>query len=120
MSPVPKWIDQGIPGRRARHDTCRKCGAPVLRGLDSDVAGIDRQADPTPIDRANEFQALMAGLATFTAWPIRDGIELDRRDRWRIEGPLTRHPTYPEHACGRTWPAIPETAKIANREDCPF
>ena len=96
MTRTPPWLAAKIRAnqRQARDGTCRRCGAPLLAGLDADVCAFTVTADPAPVGPGAELRALMAGRASFDLL----GGELHRRDRWHVTG-RRRWPVLLEHVC---------------------
>lgn len=68
---------------------CRRCGASVWRGPDSDVIGHDAVVDTTPISVTGEALAVIAGLATYAvdAPSRRHARQIWRRRHWQIGRP---------------------------------
>lgn len=98
---VPQWLVRRHGGvfRTAALRTCPACKAPILSGLDDDIAARSVRADPTPIDRMGEALAVLTGRATFDLVPIEGKRQLWRRDQWHIAG-KRRYPVLAEHRCG--------------------
>jgi hypothetical protein len=96
------WNEDGI-SRRARARFCRKCRAPIMVGLDSDVMGTAAVCDPAPINVLGEVQALMTGRATYALRWLGGRWEIDHRDSFQIKGsPAGSNPRYEvlaEHRC---------------------
>lgn len=94
--------------RRARY-TRHRCGAPVLTGLDADVAGLPVACDVVDLDPASEAAWLvLAGLRTYTVHEYATGLQLNPRDPLRIGGVRQDRPVVGMHECGRAPP--PSTA----------
>lgn len=93
---------------RARYTRCRGCGAPVLTGLDADVAGLPRVCDTTDLDPLAEFTALATGRSTFAVLELGGGLRLSRRPPLAIRATRQQRPVVCEHRCGE--PAPPSTA----------
>jgi hypothetical protein len=101
---IPTWLlrrledagrlDADGTRRTVRTVTCR-CGAAVLAGLDADRCALAVLVDPAPVDVRGEALAVLAGRSTYDL----HGLELDRRDVWRLAGPR-RAPVLAEHRCG--------------------
>jgi len=99
---MPKWLEERKAeyARAAQKRTCKKCGAPVITGLDADIAALKVQIDPVPIDSVGEALAVLVGRGTYELHRARHGHELHRRYEWNIGAPR-RRPVYPEHRCGQ-------------------
>lgn len=118
-------IDAIAISRKVKHATCKNCGRPILTGLDHDYGAHFATVDPTPLTRASELEALIAGHRTYGLWITRDGHELEHRDQFGISGPwitFGRDAILTDHACDRYWPQPPTapTAHKIDREECPF
>lgn len=85
--------------------TCRSCAAPVLRGLDADVAGITVEVDPSPVDNLGEAVAVLTGRRTFSLRVARSdrgqvlGRQIEQRSAATIRGSVLRFPVHAEHRC---------------------
>ena len=93
------------PGARTavEHSLCRKCGANVLTGLDSDVAGIPVVTEVHPLDLMGECYATMANRPTYAH--VMRGRKMVLRGP-RSAGQITLNPAstvrvVAEHACGQ-------------------
>ena len=100
---------------------CERCGAQVIRALDDTIAAFTATADPHPIDRAGELQALLTHRDTY-ALTTTPRLTLRRRDRWQITGhPADTLTVVAEHACGHP---LGTPAPVVTQEDtnarCPF
>ena len=86
---------------KAKAGRCPRCAAPVLTGLDSEVAGIPARVDPIPLaDTAAELSALLQGRATFALRKIGRIPRLRFRDEYAIGGQLPDTTTVlAEHKC---------------------
>lgn len=66
-------------------DTCRRCGNLILKGHSE---GLMVRADPAPLDRRQEYDAILAGRATYDVHP--HGLPrkpfLWHRHQYRIRG----------------------------------
>lgn len=95
MSHEPAWkVERGWAASRAARPTVCKCGTPVLRGLDADVAAFTVSVDAEPIDQPD----IPTGLMTFDLIGKGSGAALWRR----TERHLTmenRSPIHREHQC---------------------
>lgn len=92
--------------RRARITTCAECKAPILVGLDDDVAALVVRVDPFALSSVGEVEAILARRPTY--W-LRF-TELDRRNQWNIRGNQADDVTVlVEHRCG--WPVPVEWRK---------
>jgi hypothetical protein len=122
--PAPRALikkRQEAAARAAKPTPCPRCSAPTLYGLDDDTAATEARVDPTPIDKLGEVAAILAGLKTYTAWPVGAGrVELSRRDRFRLLSRPKDYPTLAEHRCGTQWPAAQDTSPKIDTEGCPF
>lgn len=78
---------------------CPRCHAVILTGL---AEGLHTRVDLTPLNRAGEIHALLAGRWTYTL--TRSGLV--HRDATRIAGTALHGPTLPAHHCGQ--PTTPE------------
>jgi hypothetical protein len=77
---------------------CHRCGAIVLYGL---AEGLPTRVGMTPLDTLGEYQAIRAGLWTYTL--TRPGLV--HRDASRILGNHLTGPVLADHKCGREMPA---------------
>ncbi len=89
-------------GRKVHTRQCRHCRYPILVGLDNDRCALPAYADPLPLSPLGEAVALLSGRSTYA---LRMGLgfcELQRRDRWQIEGTPagTRLDVLASHVCG--------------------
>jgi hypothetical protein len=98
---IPAWLQQHIRAnkRTATLTQCRKCGAPILTGLDNDRAALTAKTDPTPLTPLGETIALLQGRTTYNLTTTSNRKELHHRDQWQIRTPR-KHPVLPEHRCG--------------------
>lgn len=91
------WLEEKINlGRRkASPATCARCGAPVLVGLDADVAALTMTVDVDPVGPADELRAWAAGRGS------ADLIagELHRREPIHLTSATRRHRVHVEHRC---------------------
>jgi hypothetical protein len=76
----------GEPQRSARSTSCRKCGAPVMVGLDNDSCAMTAVVDTYPLSAAGEVVALLSGRVTYSLTWAAKRYEIDYRDSWRIDG----------------------------------
>ncbi|GAB2952063.1 hypothetical protein GCM10027280_45580 [Micromonospora polyrhachis] len=97
-----------------------RCGTPVIVGV---AEGLLARVDLTPLNRAGEIHALIAGLQTYTL--TRHG--LIHRDAGRIAGTSLAKagPVLAQHTCRRQIPAehranTPPPARVATTGNCPF
>lgn len=97
-------VDPRGIGRHAQLGACRRCSAPVLRGLDADMCAFTAEADPTPLTAVGEVLALAASRPTYTLHgrpPV-----LTVRSRHHISRyPANKNTVLPEHQCHA--PALP-------------
>ena len=93
----PPWLRDRLT-RNARPRRCR-CGAPLLVGLDGDVAALTAKADPVAISCHGEAAALLTGRATYDAVPVGKNVQLSPRWVWHIRAPR-RYVVLAEHRCG--------------------
>lgn len=101
-----KLTTQGL-GRRAQLQTCTRCPALVIVGLDSHRCALRAVCDPVALDQLGEALELIAGRATYELW----GRELERRDQWKISGGMPR-PVIPEHECRIKRTTTPEILQL--------
>jgi hypothetical protein len=109
MNGIPSWLAKQLGGvhRSAGLRLCNRCGAPILVGLDADVAALTAHTDPDPIDTAGEVLALLAGRTTYDLAPRAGGRrQLDYRAAWNIKA-QRRYPVLVSHSCGRPIPTPP-------------
>lgn len=87
--------------RRASIRVCR-CHAPILAGLDGEVAAFSVAVDPYALTPAGEVEALRQSRRTYDL----DQMRLSQRDRWTIPGrpPTPARPVVAEHRCGHPIP----------------
>lgn len=85
-----------------------RCGTPVLTGI---AEGLLARVDLTPLNRAGEIRALIAGLQTYTL--TRTGLV--HRDACRIAGTALTGPVLAEHACHHRIPAEHRASTAAVR-----
>ena len=97
-----------------------RCGATVLTGH---AEGLFARVDLTPLNRAGEIHALVAGLQTYTL--SRTGLV--HRDAGRIAGQALADmgPVLAEHRCHRLIPAdhravTAPTAAAVDSDACPY
>lgn len=98
---IPAWIaDRNPTSDRARLQTCRACGKPVIRALVGHVAALDIRADPRPIGPAEELAIRLAGGFTYCL-SIRPHLppRLLDRHRWHIAGGRCTHTVVTDHHC---------------------
>lgn len=105
--------------RTVRAGVCRRCHAPILTGLDSDVAALPARVDPEPVDQAGELLAVLAGRATYALRRAGLRLELDARSSFHMKTPPGngRFDVLAEHACGT--PPLPTTASALHRGPAP-
>ena len=86
---------------KAKVGRCPRCAAPVLTGLDSEIAGLAVRVDPSPLaDTTAELAALLQGRATFALRKIGGICRLRFRDQYDIAGKLPDTTTVlAEHKC---------------------
>lgn len=99
--PQKPWLAAKIAAgqRSAQPDTCRRCGNPVLAGLDDDVAALQTVVDAEPVDAATELTGIIAGLASYT---LTSGELNYRTLRWHVRhapAGTGRAPVHLEHRC---------------------
>ncbi|MEE1818000.1 hypothetical protein PUR59_23635 [Streptomyces sp. SP18ES09] len=80
----------------ARHGTCPRCDAPVLRARAGRIAALDVIADPTPIDPTAEILARLDGRLTWRLITTALGIQ---RIAWRSPTVPTTDPVIADHTC---------------------
>lgn len=102
---MPEWIRHHLTAmgrlnhdgvsRKARLRECRRCGGPVIVGLDHDPCGIPTTTDPTNLDQLAEMLAIALGRRTYS---LTGAPTLERRDPWSIAG-RRRYPVLADHRC---------------------
>lgn len=92
-----RWNSDGI-SRGIHAGRCRTCTAPVVRGLDADVAGLPVTCDPQPVDSLGEAIALVGGRGTYTLALIAGRWQVSHRDQWRIAARRADH-VLASHQC---------------------
>lgn len=98
---IPAWLANRNPtSDRARTETCRGCGAPIIRALVGHIGAIDVRADPRPIGPAEEIAARLADRWTYCL-SIRPHLppRLLDRTRWHIAGGRCTHIVVAAHYC---------------------
>lgn len=70
--------------RRSFETVCQACWAYTLTGLDADALAFTVTVDDTPLTRAGELLAVLAGRSTYSR-DIRG--ELSHRDRYALRSP---------------------------------
>lgn len=107
------WLAQAGQ-RTARPWRCRTCRAPILSGLDANLAAFRAEADPTPLTALGEALTTLDSIRTLDLTVSGTTGRLTRRGRWRIPsmpaggrapGVGDRYDVLPEHHCGRVTPA---------------
>lgn len=95
---------------------CRKCGQPILSGLDDDICALDAHVDPDPVTPEGEFLGVLAGRLSYDGHRVTaDGrIELRRRDLHHL--PTRTTDIFVEHRCGQP---LPVAARITTRPASP-
>lgn len=83
--------------RVARPGRCKQCAAPILRGLDADIAAFDATADPQPINPEDEPAVKVEGRHTYILTGRGDATTLWRRLPGTEDE--TRYPIHAEHKC---------------------
>ncbi len=92
-----EWL--GSSGKQALQAVrCPRCKAAVARGWSAEVCAFLVLVDPVPLTPLGEFEALLAGLWTYTAWRV-GGVRVDLRTANRRTHRLA-HDVWPEHRCG--------------------
>lgn len=136
MTRLPAWLQRHLEtigaantdgvARKARATRCRRCGAPILAGLDADICGWPARVDPAPLTAQGEAAAILTGRTTYRLNGTHSHIEIDRREDFNIRGtpPSDECIVVAEHACGKQLAGIQAiTATPANEpkeETCPF
>lgn len=87
---------------RARLDTCPRCDAAVIVGLDSHIAALPAVVDPLPLDPHAELDARLAGRMTYDLIRVSGRQELSPRDYDLTHRP---HPVVATHTCPGPIPA---------------
>ncbi|MFF5784219.1 hypothetical protein ACFY8P_04520 [Streptomyces sp. NPDC012693] len=80
----------------AKHDTCPRCGARVLRARAGRIAALDVVADPKPLDLAGEILARLDGRLTWRLATTALGVQ---RILWRDLTVPTTDPVIADHTC---------------------
>ena len=95
MRPQPKWLAEKIRAnaRKFGEAECGSCGAPVLAGLDADVAAVMVMVDRDPVDMVTELRALGRGLDTYFT------VVGELHHRHGRGYAVIRHPIHLEHRC---------------------
>lgn len=99
---------------RPRTDHCR-CGTPVIRALDADVAGYPRTLDARPLTTLGETTTLLTGGRTATLRRLAPGLRLYARSHWDIGN-------HPPDAPGRDYDVLADHRchhDIPNQLTCP-
>lgn len=78
---------------RATQTPCPRCRRPTLTAISE---GWPVRADPEPLDRQGEINALLAGKWT---WTLTQSRELIHRDPDRISDPKIRGTIHADHKC---------------------
>lgn len=100
-STPPPWLDLSQPlNDHPRTGQCARCGAPVLRALVGNPAGVNVAADPWPLDAAAELPARLAGRFTYCLrlhpfLPAR----ITHRSPEHIAAGTCRHHVIADHQC---------------------
>jgi hypothetical protein len=129
MAAVPSWLRAKVtPSRRGvTVAKCRDCKAPILTGLQDDMAAHVVKVNATPLSRMGELAALMLGLRTYELRRHQQTLALWQRDRWQIKGrdPGIKFDVVTDHVCFPTsLPSMrsvyhtPEKAK--DSDECPY
>jgi hypothetical protein len=109
---IPQWQRDRIDAanRLARRSRCKRCGAPLLVGLDADDVARFVRVDAEPVDRVAEVAALLRGIRSCNL----QGGKLWHRDPHHLgvtqyestrttqqHEPETEQPIHLEHECAR-------------------
>lgn len=94
-SPRPKHRNGTVNRRQAKPGTCRRCGAPVLRGEDHDRIAAPATVNPEPVTRHAEVAAILTGRTSYNL--IRGALHY-REPTWTAGKP-SRHPIHLDHTC---------------------
>lgn len=80
----------------AKHGTCPRCNAPVLRARAGRIAALDVVADPQPLDLNAEILARLDGRLTWRLITTALGMQ---RIVWRSPSVPTTDPVIADHKC---------------------
>lgn len=122
---TPQWLKDHIAenARRATLKTCPRCHAPVIVGLDADVAAFKATCDPTPLTPLGEYIALADGRITYDLAGGYSRKELWQRTALNIQT-ARRYPVLTEHRCGKPLAEYAEpntdTEKERHSDEPPF
>ena len=90
------YITEHRIGRTAQHRHCRKCQQPIITGLDSHVAALLAECDPTPLTNQTEVDALRNNQRTYKL----EMQQLHPRYNWDIKGtPANNTTVLAQHQC---------------------
>ena len=92
-----EWLDRGGQWT-VRAIRCPRCRAAVARGWSAEICAFLVLIDPVPLTPLGEFEALLDGIPTYTAWRV-GGVRVDLRTAARRTQRLA-HDVWPEHRCG--------------------
>lgn len=84
--------------RLAAQRTCT-CGAPVLEGRAGSCAVRKARVDLRPLTPSDEAAAAILGRSTYSVWPTKDGVELERRSALHMRTPAGIRTVVAEHSC---------------------
>lgn len=94
--------------RKVTARSCRRCGGPVLAGIDGDVMAFEATVDPEPLNRIGEALAVLEGRGTWALNREADRFVLNPRDSHEIaHHPATtrsREDVVREHRCSTSAP----------------
>lgn len=95
---TPDWQEERrtAHARAARPGTCPRCGRPVLRGLDADVAAFSVTVDAQPVNNETD-------ILTYDLIGRGRGANLWRRTAKHRASPA-RYPIHQEHRCEKQLP----------------
>lgn len=136
MTRPPAWLQRHLEtigaantdgvARKARGTRCRRCGAPILAGLDADICGWPARVDPAPLTAQGEAAAILTGRTTYRLNGTPSRVEIDRREDFNIRGtpPSDECIVVAEHECGKQlaeMQTITTTTPSGPADDvCPF
>lgn len=129
---IPAWLERQLAdagrldtdgfSRRAVTGHCKSCHDVVARGLDSHVLALAATVDVAPLDNDAEVAALVLGRTTYELTWTGGRYEINRRDRWRIQGrPAQANGVHvvAEHQCGLPLAQMPPLTPLVSTPDLP-
>lgn len=118
---APAWLRRhhGETTRAAQFRVCSQCQAPIITGLDADVAALAVRVDPTPLDEVGEAKALLSHRSTYDLVGGNRRKELHPRNQDHVAKPR-KYPVLPQHRCGESLAVyMTKTAERTTRESIP-